>query len=109
MDKLIIKGARENNLKNISLELPKNKLVVLTGQTGAGKSSLLNKLDKRLNLETKPISEALNRGVHTTRHTEIYKIGKIYFVDTPGFSTLDLNNIDKEMVKRNTYQGSNLI
>ena len=74
----------------------KNKLVVLTGQTGAGKSSLLNKLDKRLNLETKPISEALNRGVHTTRHTEIYKIGKIFFVDTPGFSALDLNNIDKE-------------
>lgn len=77
----------------------KNKLVVLTGQTGAGKSSLLNKLDKRLNLETKPISEALNRGVHTTRHTEIYKIGKIFFVDTPGFSALDLNNIDKEKLK----------
>lgn len=77
----------------------KNKLVVLTGQTGAGKSSLLNKLDKRLNLETKPISEALNRGVHTTRHTEIYKIGKIFFVDTPGFSALDLNNIDKDKLK----------
>lgn len=40
MDKLIIKGARENNLKNISLELPKNKLVVLTGLSGSGKSSL---------------------------------------------------------------------
>lgn len=77
----------------------KNKLVVLTGQTGAGKSSLLNKLDKKLNLETKPISEALNRGVHTTRHTEIYIIGKIYFVDTPGFSALDLKNISKEELK----------
>lgn len=40
MDKLIIKGARENNLKNISLEIPKNKLVVLTGLSGSGKSSL---------------------------------------------------------------------
>ena len=77
----------------------KNNLVVLTGQTGAGKSSLLNKLDKKLNLETKPISDALNRGVHTTRHTEIYKIGKIYFVDTPGFSALDLKNIDSEKLK----------
>ena len=45
------------------------KLVVLTGQTGSGKSTLLNKLDKNLNLETKPISDALNRWVHTTRHT----------------------------------------
>ena len=77
----------------------KNKLVVLTGQTGAGKSSLLNKLDKNLNIEVKPISDALNRGVHTTRHTEIYKIGKIYFVDTPGFSALDLKNIDTTLLK----------
>lgn len=71
----------------------KNKLVVLTGQTGAGKSSLLNKLDKDLNLATNPISDALNRGVHTTRHTEIYKIGNTYFVDTPGFSALDFSNM----------------
>ena len=77
----------------------KKKLVVLTGQTGAGKSSLLNKLDKNLNIEVKPISDALNRGVHTTRHTEIYKIGKIYFVDTPGFSALDLKNIDTTLLK----------
>ena len=40
MDKIIIKGARENNLKNINLEIPKNKLVVMTGVSGSGKSSL---------------------------------------------------------------------
>src|SRR5574344_1196077 len=40
MEKIIIKGARENNLKNISLELPKNKLIVMTGVSGSGKSSL---------------------------------------------------------------------
>ena len=40
MDKIIIKGARENNLKNIDLELPKNKLIVMTGVSGSGKSSL---------------------------------------------------------------------
>ena len=39
MDKIIIKGARENNLKNISIELPKNKLIVMTGVSGSGKSS----------------------------------------------------------------------
>ena len=40
MDKIIIRGARENNLKNIDLELPKNKLIVMTGVSGSGKSSL---------------------------------------------------------------------
>ena len=40
MDKIIVKGARENNLKNIDLEIPKNKLVVMTGVSGSGKSSL---------------------------------------------------------------------
>ena len=39
-DKLIIRGARENNLKNIDIELPKNKLIVMTGVSGSGKSSL---------------------------------------------------------------------
>ena len=40
MDKIIIKGAKENNLKNIDIELPKNKLIVMTGVSGSGKSSL---------------------------------------------------------------------
>ena len=40
MDKIIIKGARENNLKNINIELPKNKFIVMTGVSGSGKSSL---------------------------------------------------------------------
>lgn len=40
MDKIVVKGARENNLKNINIELPKNKLIVMTGVSGSGKSSL---------------------------------------------------------------------
>ena len=40
MDKIVVKGARENNLKNIDIEIPKNKLVVMTGVSGSGKSSL---------------------------------------------------------------------
>ena len=40
MDKIVIRGARENNLKNVDLELPKNKLIVMTGVSGSGKSSL---------------------------------------------------------------------
>ncbi len=74
------------------------KTVVLTGQTGAGKSTLLNKLDKKLNLNTSPISEALGRGVHTTRHVELFKVGKALIADTPGFSALDLT-MDKDKIK----------
>ncbi len=96
--KLGIKVFSNKQILRIKRNL-KNKVVVLTGQTGAGKSTLLNKLDKKLNLETKPISEALNRGVHTTRHTELYKIGKTYFVDTPGFSALDLNDLTIDELK----------
>ena len=68
----------------------KDQVVVLTGQTGAGKSSLLNKIDPKLSLATQEISEALNRGVHTTRHSEIYEVCHVKFLDTPGFSSLEL-------------------
>lgn len=70
--------------------LIKGKTVVLTGQTGAGKSTLLNKMDKTLDLKTSPISTALGRGVHTTRHVELFEIGGAFIADTPGFSALDL-------------------
>ena len=69
----------------------KNKTLVLTGQTGAGKSSLLNKLDKSLNLATDEISEALGRGKHTTRHVELFKYKSSLIADTPGFSSLDID------------------
>ena len=77
----------------------KNNIVVLAGQSGAGKSTLLNRLDKNLQLKTDEISESLNRGKHTTRHTELFKIKKTYFVDTPGFGSLDLTDINKEDLK----------
>lgn len=80
-------------------EYLKDSLVVLTGQTGAGKSTLLNKMDETLNLQTNEISKALNRGKHTTRHTEIFAISNILFCDTPGFSALDILNATKEEVK----------
>ena len=78
----------------------KNKYVVLAGQTGAGKSSLLNKLDKDLNLKTGEISLALNRGKHTTRHVEFYQVGKSFIADTPGFSALDLDEYSEEEICR---------
>ncbi|HPZ23241.1 MAG TPA: ribosome small subunit-dependent GTPase A [Bacilli bacterium] len=67
-------------------------LVVLTGQTGVGKSTFINKLIPEINLETNDISDALGRGKHTTRHTEIYKYNDTYIVDTPGFSSLEISD-----------------
>lgn len=77
----------------------KNKLVVLAGQTGAGKSSLLNSLDSNLNIKTDEISLALGRGKHTTRHVELYNISEGYIADTPGFSALDLTEMNKEELR----------
>lgn len=76
-----------------------NNIVVLAGQTGAGKSSLLNKLDENLDIETNEISEALGRGKHTTRHVELYEISDGYIADTPGFSALDLKDMNKEQLR----------
>lgn len=74
-------------------KLFKNKTTVFTGQTGAGKSSLLNKLNKKLNLETGEISKALGRGKHTTRHVELIELYKGKVLDTPGFSSIDFSNM----------------
>ncbi len=82
-------------------ELIKNKIVVFAGQSGAGKSSLLNKLDNNLNLQTNDISYALNRGKHTTRHTELYQVGPALIVDTPGFSQIDFTNMTKLDIRDN--------
>ncbi len=79
----------------------KNKTVILTGQTGVGKSSLLNKLDSSLNLKTDEISKALGRGKHTTRAVEFYEIGSSYLADTPGFSSLNFEGMTKEDIRDN--------
>ncbi len=74
----------------------KGKVVVLTGQSGSGKSTLLNRMDSSLQLKTNEISEALNRGKHTTRHSEIFAVKNVYFCDTPGFSSLSFQSFTKQ-------------
>lgn len=72
----------------------KGKISVLTGQSGAGKSSLLNRIDPDFHLQTQEISKALGRGKHTTRHCELHEIAGGWVADTPGFSSMDFTNMD---------------
>lgn len=76
-------------------ELISGKLTAFTGNTGVGKSSMLNALCPALHLATGQVSEKLGRGRHTTRHVELYCLGKDTFVaDTPGFSSFDTEQMD---------------
>lgn len=75
-----------------------NKTLVLCGQTGSGKSSFINKISD-LDLKTNPISDKLNRGIHTTRYVTLYRIDNFLIADSPGFSALDVNQFEKEDIK----------
>lgn len=70
------------------------KICAFTGNSGVGKSTIINRLLPELALETGDISLKLGRGRHTTRHTELYKIHGGYIADTPGFSTVDIERYD---------------
>lgn len=82
-------------------EIFKDKTTVFTGQTGAGKSSLFNKLDSSLNFDVGEVSIALGRGKHTTRFVELISLFDGKLVDTPGFSSIDLSIFDKETIRDN--------
>lgn len=74
----------------------KGHLAVFAGQSGVGKSSLLNAIVPGLQLETNEISNRLGRGKHTTRHVELIEIGGGLVADTPGFSQLDFTELGIE-------------
>jgi len=78
--------------------LLKEKTIALMGNSGVGKSTLINKLGN-LSIDTHKISHALGRGVHTTRHVEIYPINDFYLIDTPGFGCLNLDIKKKDLAK----------
>ena len=75
--------------------LLQGKLTAFTGNTGVGKSSMLNRLAPSLQLATGEVSEKLGRGRHTTRHVQLYKLdNETYVADTPGFSSFDTDQMD---------------
>lgn len=89
------KNMADEELVSALLEEAGNVLIVM-GQTGAGKSTLLNRLDPKLKLETGEISKALSRGRHTTRKVSLMDVKGHLIADTPGFSSFELREIEKE-------------
>lgn len=80
--------------------LLRGKTTVLAGPSGVGKSSLINIINPKAQMEIGSVSEKIKRGKHTTRHSElIYIDDNSYVMDTPGFSSLYINEIEKEELK----------
>ena len=76
-------------------QLLQGKLAAFTGNSGVGKSSILNRLAPQLGLATGEVSEKLGRGRHTTRHVELYRLdADTYVADTPGFSSFDTDQME---------------
>ena len=81
----------EKDTGKMLLPYLEGKVTALTGNSGVGKSSLLNNIFGTSALETSEISQKLGRGRHTTRHVELYPVNGGYVADTPGFSTIEMN------------------
>ena len=90
-------SALENEGVEEVRELLNGKTTTVAGPSGVGKSSLINKLAPAANMETGDISAKIERGKHTTRHSEMIALGEeTYIVDTPGFTSLAISEITKE-------------
>lgn len=90
---------KEENIDVVGRVLS-GKTTVVAGPSGVGKSSIINILQPKANMETGSISKKISRGKHTTRHSELIPIDdNSYMMDTPGFSSLYVNEFEKEELK----------
>lgn len=96
---LFVSAKTGENLAAVT-KLLAGKTTSVAGPSGVGKSSLINRLQTSVHMETGGISEKIERGKHTTRHAELIPVSAgAYIVDTPGFSSMDVPGLKKEMLR----------
>ncbi|MGY4689777.1 ribosome small subunit-dependent GTPase A [Salibacterium sp. K-3] len=91
----LVSGITETGIQEL-VSYINNRVSMVTGESGVGKSTLLNLLIPSLQLETAEVSERLGRGKHTTKHLELIPYKDGFIADTPGFSSLEFEKIDEE-------------
>ena len=97
---IVFTSATEDENVDVLKSLLRGKTTAIAGPSGVGKSSLINIFQPDANMETGSISEKIERGKHTTRHSELLFIEEgTYIMDTPGFSSLYTNEFEKEELK----------
>lgn len=95
--KVLFVSALENEGMDELRSLLAGKTTTVAGPSGVGKSTIINCLHPEANMETGSISEKIERGKHTTRHSEIISLGEeTYIMDTPGFTSLSISEVTKE-------------
>jgi ribosome biogenesis GTPase len=93
---LLVSASKEQGIDELKALLA-GKTTTVAGPSGVGKSSLVNCFQDNTRMETGSISEKIDRGRHTTRHTELIAVAEdTYILDTPGFSSLGLFDLTKE-------------
>ncbi|MEG1458458.1 MAG: ribosome small subunit-dependent GTPase A [Acetivibrio sp.] len=98
--KVILTSALDEKGVDEIQEILKDKTTVMAGPSGVGKSSLINLITPNANMEIGEISKKIQRGKHTTRHSELFSVeGSTYIMDTPGFSSLYMEDMEKDDLK----------
>ena len=93
---LFISAKKEEGIEQI-IDLLQGKTTVLAGPSGVGKSTLINAILPQAKMQTGEISQKIERGRHTTRHSELFRVGEnTYMFDTPGFSSFTVTGIEPE-------------
>lgn len=96
---LFISARYEQGVEEIR-DLLRGKTTTVAGPSGVGKSTLINLLVPDAEMETGQISQKIDRGKHTTRHSELFRVEEdSYIFDTPGFSSLELMGMEKEELR----------